>query len=53
MRISQTAHGATKRFSIDNIDLPRTEAHITIDFQQSDYHRTGTSYMHFKRFVRR
>ena len=53
MRISQTAHGATKHFSIDNIDLPRTEAHITIDFQQSDYHRTGTSYMHFKKFVRR
>lgn len=53
MRISQTAHGATKHFSIDNIDLPQTDACITINFQQSDYHRTGTSYMHSKRFVRR
>ena len=57
MVISKTAHSSTKHFSVDNIDLESRnfdgcDQLIDIPFLDSDRNRTGTSYMHFKKFVR-
>lgn len=57
MVISKTAHNSAKHFSVDNVDLESREfetvdALINVPFQDSDHSRTGTSYMHFKKYVR-
>ena len=50
--ISRTAHDTTKHFSIDSIQLPTSRPSIDVSYRDSDFSRTGTSYMHFKRFLR-